>query len=70
MKRISDIEQSFLTMLSGAGGRHRFTREDKVSSEMHRMLRSLDRRGYITVEEENGVTTVTLTNQGQEEANG
>lgn len=68
--KVNDTEHSFLVMLSNAGGRHRFGPEDNVTRETHRMLRSLKGRGYITVEEENSVTTITLTSQGQEEANG
>lgn len=68
--KVNTTEHSFLVMLSNASGRHRFVPEDSVSRETHRMLRSLKGRGYITVEEENSVTTVTLTYQGQEEANG
>lgn len=68
MKRPTPDERSFLSMLNAAGGRHRFGPEDKVTSEIHRMIRSLDRRGYISVESENNITTVTLTSLGREEA--
>lgn len=68
MTKISDDERIFLSILADAGGRHRFGPEDKVTSEMHRMIRTLDRRGYISVEEENGITTVTLTGLGRQEA--
>lgn len=67
MKRPAPSELQFLQMLSAVGHRHRFGPEDKVTSEIHRMLRSLDRRGYVSVESENGITTVTLTALGQEE---
>lgn len=67
MKRPNATERDFVLMLSNAGGRHRFGPEDKVTSEIHRMLRTLDRRGYVAVEEENGVTTVALTALGKEE---
>jgi hypothetical protein len=67
MKRPNTTERSFLTMLSNAGGQHRFGPEDKVTSEAHRMIRSLDRRGYVSVESENGITTVTLTALGRDE---
>lgn len=67
MKRPNADERTFLRMLSNAGGEYRFGPEDKVTSEIHRMLRSLARRGYLTVESENGITTVTLTAMGQEE---
>lgn len=68
--KVNATEHSFLVMLSNVGGRHRFGPDDNVTRETHRMLRSLKGRGYITVEEENSVATVTLTSQGQEEANG
>lgn len=68
MKRPTPTELDFLVMLSNAGGRHRFGPEDNVSREAHRMIRSLKSRGYISVEEENGITTVTLTGLGQQEA--
>ena len=67
MKRPTPTERQFLVMLSNAGGRHRFGPEDKVTAEMHRMIRSLDRRGYVSVEEENAIATVSLTPLGQEE---
>lgn len=67
MKRPNPTEHSFLVMLSNNGGRHRFGAEDNVNREAHRMLRSLKSRGYVTVEEENSVTTVSLTALGQEE---
>lgn len=67
MKRPNASERPFLTMLSNAGGSHRFGPEDKITSEMHRMIRTLDRRGYVSVESENGITTVTLTALGQDE---
>jgi hypothetical protein len=67
MKRPNANELQFLRLVSAVGHRHRFGPEDKVTSEVHRMLRSLDRRGYLTVESENEVTTVTLTALGQEE---
>lgn len=68
MKRPTPDESSFLSMLNAAGGRHRFGPEDKVTSEIHRMIRTLDRRGYISVEAENWITTVTLTAFGRQEA--
>lgn len=67
MKRPTPSELQFLRLVSAVGHRHRFGPEDKVTSEIHRMLRSLDRRGYVSVESENGVTTVSLTALGQEE---
>jgi len=67
MKRPTPDERSFLSMLSSVGGQHRFGPEDKVTSEIHRMIRTLDRRGYLSASEENGVTTVTLLPAGREE---
>lgn len=70
MKKITSDERSFLSMLSSAGGSHVFGPEDKVTSEMHRMLRSLDRRGLVAMSEIDGRYRADLTSQGQEEANG
>ena len=67
MKRPNANELQFLRLVSAVGHRHGFGPEDKVTSETHRMLRSLDRRGYVSVESENGITTVTLTALGQDE---
>lgn len=67
MKRPTPTELDLLVMLSNAGGRHRFGIEDNVSREAHRMIRSLKSRGYISVEEENGITSVTLTGLGRDE---
>lgn len=65
--KVNATELDFLVMLSNAGGLHRFEPTDNVTREAHRMLRSLDRRGYISVEAENGITTVTLSPMGMEE---
>lgn len=67
MRRPNVNEMAFLRMLRHASGRHRFSPEDNVNSEAHRMLRTLKARGYVSVEEENAVTTVSLTALGQEE---
>lgn len=67
MKRPTPTERQLLVMLSDAGGRYRFGPEDSVNREAHRMLRTLKSRGYVSVEEENGITTVSLTALGQEE---
>lgn len=65
--KVNAAERQFLVMLSNAGGKYRFGPEDNVNREAHRMLRTLKSRGHVSVEEENAVTTVSLTALGQDE---
>jgi Mn-dependent DtxR family transcriptional regulator len=70
MRKVSTAEQQFLSMIANIGGSHCFGREDKVTAEAHKMLRSLDRRGLVSVEPTDDGPLVTITEAGKAVVNG
>jgi hypothetical protein len=70
MRRLSSAELSFLTMLKSAGDDFVFGRDDKVTAEGHRMLRRLDRAGWISVTDTDDGPRVSLTAMGRDAVNG
>lgn len=69
MRKLSISELSFLTMLHNAGDNFVFGREDKVTAEAHRMLRRLDRAGWVSVTDTDDGPRVSLTSMGRSAIN-
>ena len=68
MKKLTDQDRHLLQRVSDAGGSHCFRQEDNIPPAGHKALRSLERRGYLTVEPTDDGPLVTLTAQGHAEA--
>lgn len=69
-RRLTDQDLQLLQRVSAAGGSHCFSREDNIPAAGHKALRSLERRGFLTVEPTDDGPLVTLSSLGMEEANG
>ena len=67
MRKLTDQERQLLQRVSAAGGSHCFSSEDNIPAAGHKALRSLDRRGFLTVEPTDDGPLVTLTAQGRAE---
>jgi len=67
MKRVSENELELMRRVSAAGGSHCFRADDHIPGAGHKALRSLDYRGFLTVEATDDGPLVTLTAQGQAE---
>lgn len=68
MRKLSPQERQLLQRVSDAGGSYCFRAEDNIPAAGHKALRSLAYRGYLTVESTDDGPLVTLTPQGQAEA--
>jgi len=68
MKRLTSQELQLLQRVSAAGGSHCFRQEDSIPAAGIKALRSLERRGYLTVEQTDDGPLVALTVMGEEEA--
>ena len=69
MKKVSPNERELMRRVLAAGGSHCFRAEDNIPAAGHKALRSLAHRGFLTVDPTDDGPLVTLTSQGQEEAN-
>ena len=67
MKKVSPDERELMRRVLEAGGSHCFRAEDRIPSAGHKALRSLERRGYLTVEATDDGPLVTLLPAGREE---
>jgi len=68
MKKVSDNERELMRRVSEAGGSHCFRADDHIPGAGRKALRSLEYRGYLTVEATDDGPLVTLTALGREEA--
>lgn len=69
MKKLTEQERHLLQRVSDAGGSRCFRQEDNIPPAGHKALRSLERRGYFTVEPTDDGPLVALTEQGRGEVN-
>lgn len=67
MKKVSPNERELMRRVLAAGGSHCFRAEDRIPSDGHKALRSLERRGYLTVDSTDDGPLVTLLPAGREE---
>ena len=67
MRKLSDQERQLLQRVSAASGSHCFSIEDNIPAAGHKALRSLERRGFLTVEPTDDGPLVSLTAQGRAE---
>lgn len=65
MKRLNGQERELLRQVSSVGGSHCFALSDPIPMEGHKALRSLERRGYLTVEPTDDGIRVTVTRAAQ-----
>lgn len=70
MKKLSANELELLRRVAKAGGSHCFGADDHIPGAGHKALRSLQYRGYLTVDPTDDGPLVTLSAQGVEAANG
>lgn len=68
MKKISPNERELMRRVMEAGGSHCFRADDHIPGAGHKALRSLQHRGYLTVEPTDDGIRVTLSAQGTAEA--
>jgi len=65
MKKLSDNERELLRRVAAAGGSHCFSADDNIPGAGHKAFRSLEYRGYLTVEATDDGPLVALLPLGQ-----